>query len=176
MALRGFMWVKKTGRACGEPALRASRSEVEPRRKPGMIARCDPPDLSGVSPIRIGSLASTPADGGRRLRRSRSAYCQARPAVKKTACGVCGRVHRGVYDRTVRRVRDLPCGGMRILVELELRRLACRRCGAVKRERLDFLADNPRYTKRFAFYVGRLLRRAALPRREHPGHRRGAAS
>jgi hypothetical protein len=25
----------------------------------------------------------------------------------------------------------------------------------VKRERLDFLANNPRYTKRFAFYVGR---------------------
>jgi hypothetical protein len=25
----------------------------------------------------------------------------------------------------------------------------------VKRERLDFLADNPHYTKRFAYYVGR---------------------
>jgi transposase len=44
---------------------------------------------------------------------------------------------------------------MRIVVEFELRRVACRHCGAVKRERLDFLADNPRYTKRFAFYVGR---------------------
>jgi transposase len=39
-----------------------------------------------------------------------------------------------------------------------VRRVACRRCGAVKRERLDFLADNPRYTKRFAFYVGRRCR------------------
>jgi transposase len=36
-----------------------------------------------------------------------------------------------------------------------VRRVACRRCGKVKRERLEFLADNPLYTKRFAYYVGR---------------------
>jgi transposase len=75
---------------------------------------------------------------------------------------VCGRVQSGFYDRRVHRVRDLPCGGMRIVVEFELRRVACRTCGAVKRERLDFLADNPRYTKRFAFYVGRRCRASAI--------------
>jgi len=32
----------------------------------------------------------------------------------------------------------------------------------VKRERLDWLADNPRYTKRFAFYVGRRCRQASI--------------
>jgi transposase len=32
----------------------------------------------------------------------------------------------------------------------------------VKRERLDFLADNPRFTKRFAFYVGRRCRQASI--------------
>lgn len=32
----------------------------------------------------------------------------------------------------------------------------------MKRERLDFLADNPRYTKRFAFYVGRRCRSASI--------------
>lgn len=31
----------------------------------------------------------------------------------------------------------------------------CRQCRAVKREQLEFLADNPFYTKRFADYVGR---------------------
>jgi transposase len=71
-------------------------------------------------------------------------------------------VHRSFYDRTVHRVRDLPCGGLRIFVEVELRRVGCLRCGAVKRERLDWLADNPRYTKRFAFYVGRRCRAAAI--------------
>ena len=43
-----------------------------------------------------------------------------------------------------------------------MRRIACRRCGTVKRERLDFLADNPRFTKRFAFYVGRRCAQASI--------------
>lgn len=44
---------------------------------------------------------------------------------------------------------------MRIFLEIEVRRFSCGKCDAVKRERLDFLADNPRYTQRFAFYVGK---------------------
>ena len=43
-----------------------------------------------------------------------------------------------------------------------MRRIECRTCGSVKRERLDFLADNPRYTKRFAFYVGRRCQQASI--------------
>ena len=58
----------------------------------------------------------------------------------------------GWYDRKVRRVRDLSCGDTRIYLELEVRRVDCHRCGKVKRERLDFLADNPLYTKRFAYF------------------------
>jgi len=61
----------------------------------------------------------------------------------------------GWYDRKVRRVRDLSCGDTRIFLELEVRRVECRGCSKVKRERLDFLADNPLYTKRFAYFVGR---------------------
>ena len=52
-------------------------------------------------------------------------------------------------------MRDLSCGDRRIFLEVEVRRVLCRNCGKVKREKLDFLADNPFYTKRFAFYVGR---------------------
>jgi transposase len=47
-------------------------------------------------------------------------------------------------------------------LELEVRRLFCRSCGKVKRERLEFLADNPFYTKRFAYYVGRRCRTATI--------------
>ena len=47
----------------------------------------------------------------------------------------------GCYDRKVRRVRDLSCADTRMFLELEVRRIDCRRCGKVKRERLDFLAD-----------------------------------
>ena len=68
----------------------------------------------------------------------------------------------GWYDRRVRRVRDLSCGDARIYLELEVRRVRCRRCGKVKREQLDFLADNPLYTKRFAHYVGRRCRSATI--------------
>jgi transposase len=68
----------------------------------------------------------------------------------------------GWYDRKVRRVRDLSCGDTRIFLEVEVRRIDCRACGKVKRERLDFLADNPLYTKRFAYYVGRRCRAATI--------------
>jgi transposase len=71
-------------------------------------------------------------------------------------------VHSGWYDRRVRRVRDLSCGDLRIYLEVEVRRVQCRRCGRVKRERLEFLADNPFYTKRFAYYVGRRCRQATI--------------
>ena len=68
----------------------------------------------------------------------------------------------GWYDCKLRRVRDLSCGDTRIFLELEVRRLDCRHCGKVKRERLDFLADNPLYSKRFAYYIGRRCRSATI--------------
>jgi transposase len=82
--------------------------------------------------------------------------------VKKTACGVCGRVQAGWYDHRLRRVRDLPCGAWRIYLELEVRRVLCRSCRRVKRERLEFLTDNALYTKRFAYYVGRRCRNSTV--------------
>jgi len=51
---------------------------------------------------------------------------------------------------------------MRIYLELEMRRVACPKCGGVKRERLDWLADNRFYTRRFAFYVGRRCRDSTI--------------
>jgi transposase len=38
----------------------------------------------------------------------------------------------------------------------------CRSCRKVKQERFDWLADNPFYTKRFAFYVGRRCRDSSI--------------
>ena len=38
----------------------------------------------------------------------------------------------------------------------------CRHCGKVKREHLDFLADNPFYTKRFAWFVARRCRTSTI--------------
>ena len=71
-------------------------------------------------------------------------------------------MQRGWYDRKRRRVRDLACGDLRIYLDVEVRRVTCRRCGKVKQEQLAFLADNPFYTKRFAFYVGRRCRASPI--------------
>lgn len=64
-------------------------------------------------------------------------------------------MQRGYYDRTRRRVRDLSCGEHRVWLDLELRRVDCRNCGMVKRERLEFLIEHARHTCRYARYIGR---------------------
>jgi transposase len=56
----------------------------------------------------------------------------------------------------------LGSGDARVYLEIEVRRVSCRYCGKVKRERLDFQADNPLYTKRFAWYVGRRCRTSTV--------------
>jgi transposase len=62
----------------------------------------------------------------------------------------------------VRRVRDLSCGDTRVYLEVEVRRVWCHDCGTVKQEKLPWVADNPFYTKRFAFFVGRRCRTATI--------------
>ncbi len=71
-------------------------------------------------------------------------------------------MHCSFFDRSRRQVRDLSSGLFRILLDIELRRVHCRQCGAVKRERLAFPADNPFFTQRFAYYVGRRCRSATI--------------
>src|SRR5215467_16030601 len=69
---------------------------------------------------------------------------------------------RAFDDQRARRVRDISCGDRRVYRDLLVRRPRGPRCGGVKRERLDWLADNPLYTKRFAFYVGRRCRESTV--------------
>jgi transposase len=47
-------------------------------------------------------------------------------------------------------------------LDLEIRRVKCRRCGVVKQERFDFLANNPFYTKRFAMYIGERFKSSTI--------------
>lgn len=58
-------------------------------------------------------------------------------------------------------VRDKGCGDFHIYLELEIRRVACPDCG-VKQERLDFLANHPFYTKRFARYIGKRVQTSTI--------------
>ena len=56
----------------------------------------------------------------------------------------------------------MSSGDARIYLEIEVRRVQCRGCGKVKRERLEFLADTPFYTTRFSHYVGRRCRQGTI--------------
>jgi transposase len=49
-----------------------------------------------------------------------------------------------------------------VYLEISIRRVLCTRCGKVKREALEFLSDNPFYTKRFAYFVGRRCRASSI--------------
>jgi transposase len=82
--------------------------------------------------------------------------------AKKTVCGACESVYFSWYDRKTRLVRDLPCGDRRVYLEVEVRRVLCEGCCKVKQERLEFLADNPFYSKRFAYFVGRRCRESTI--------------
>ena len=59
-------------------------------------------------------------------------------------------------------MRDLPCGGTRIYLELDVRRVDCRSCKGVKLERLEWLAEHRSFTKRFAFHIGQRCRTASI--------------
>ncbi len=88
---------------------------------------------------------------------SRSAAAE-KNALRRLWTSAC----RTFYDQRPRRVRDLSCGDKRVYLDFSIRRVRCRRCGGVKSERLDWLADNPLYTKRFAFFVGRRCRESTI--------------
>lgn len=126
------------------------------------MSGCQHVVASADSGICTGSPASDLAQPSLASLASRGTGHRPHPALKKTRCGACGQLHRTWYDRKTCRVRDLSCGDRRIYLDVEIRRVACRRCAAVKQERLDFLADSPFYTKRFAFFVGRRCRASTI--------------
>ena len=82
--------------------------------------------------------------------------------TRRTVCGVCSEVHFGWYDRRQRLVRDLSCGDTRVYLDVEIRRVYCRSCRAVKKERIDEILASPFVTKRFAFFVGRRCRASTI--------------
>lgn len=81
---------------------------------------------------------------------------------KKQSARNAGECIRAWYDRTKRRACDLSSVDTRIYVEFEVRRIRCSCNGKVRREHLGFLADNPLYTKRFAWFVSRRCRASTI--------------
>lgn len=59
----------------------------------------------------------------------------------------CGWRGRAVYDRSRRRWRHLDLGGMRLFLEAEVRRLACRSCRRVRTERVPWARPGARHSR-----------------------------
>lgn len=86
----------------------------------------------------VGSVAFTPAGLVLGLHRRR----------RRPVCP-CGWKGRAVYDRSTRRWRHLDLGATKLLLEAEIRRLDCRRCGRVRTETVDWARPAARHTRDF---------------------------
>jgi transposase len=59
----------------------------------------------------------------------------------------CGWKGRAVYDRSIRRWRHLDLGGMRLFLEAEVRRLACRACRRIRTETVPWARPAARHSR-----------------------------
>ena len=90
--------------------------------------------------------------------------CTQIPEDPKTICGICGASHPKYRDEKPREIRDLDCADKRIYLATKIRRVECDVCHGVKTERLEWLAANTRYTRRFAMNVGTMCREQTVQR------------
>jgi transposase len=71
----------------------------------------------------------------------------------------CGWKGTGSYDCSVRRWRHLDLGSSRLLLEAEIRRLDCRRCGRVRTEDVAWARPRARHSRDFEDTVAWLAQR-----------------
>lgn len=71
----------------------------------------------------------------------------------------CGWSTAAVYDRSTRRWRHLDLGSARLLLQAEVRRLACRPCGRVRTEAVPWARPGARFTRDFEDVVAWLAQR-----------------
>jgi transposase len=81
-----------------------------------------------------------------------------RRCFKKLTCP-CGSTTRAAYDSSVRRWRHLDLGSCRLLLEFEIRRLNCRRCGRVRTEQVPWARPGARHARDFEDVVAFLAQR-----------------
>ncbi len=71
----------------------------------------------------------------------------------------CGWTGTGVYVTSVRRWRHLDLGSSKLLLEAEIRRLHCRRCGRVRTEDVPWARPRARHSRDFEDVVAWLAQR-----------------
>jgi len=80
------------------------------------------------------------------------------PTAEDLRCVLCGSRHvvrRGAYRR---RYRGVPVGSCPVWIELDVPRVGCLDCGAVRQARMKFAEERRSYTKTFERYVLELSR------------------
>ena len=73
-------------------------------------------------------------------------------------CSGCNTYHKSYYDYSIKLVRDLDASGRRIYLRFIRVRVSCKHCKSIRVEKLGWLANNTRYTKRFATEIGKCCR------------------
>ncbi len=85
--------------------------------------------------------------------------CQERGDLRCAACGSRRVIRRGVQPR---RFRSLPIGSRTVEIALEVPRVGCTDCGAVRQVPLDFADERRSYTRAFERYVLELSRQMTI--------------
>jgi hypothetical protein len=70
--------------------------------------------------------------------------------------------HAARHDLHRRAEAPTLLGNHRIYLDLEVRRVHCRRCGTVKRERREDFLENVLHSRRFARYIGERCRSCTI--------------
>ena len=68
-------------------------------------------------------------------------------------CAVCGSANVIGKGKHPRRFRTLPIGGKPVYLELDVPRVECRQCGAVRQVRIGFADPRVSYTRAFERYA-----------------------
>lgn len=85
-----------------------------------------------------------------------------KPNEEDLRCPVCGSRHvvrRGSYRR---RFRNVPVGSLPVRIELDVSRVGCLDCGAVRQVRVKFADERRSYTKTFERYALDLSRQMTI--------------
>ena len=72
----------------------------------------------------------------------------------------CGQKASGAYDSSVRRWRHLDLGACKLLLQAQIRRLDCRRCGRVRTEAVPWARPRARHSRDFEDVVAWLAQRS----------------
>ena len=80
----------------------------------------------------------------------------------KLYCAKCGSRHVIKSGSTLRCFRCVPVGSRPIILEMTVRRLECKDCGAIQQENIHFVRGKERYTYRLKRYVLDLCRMGTI--------------